>query len=197
VARKRSTPNTRAGDKKKEIDKIRRRYSKNTRKHVKLLPAEVPHVEQMVAILKLANYSQVQIARIIGISREQVKGMLDSPKLQKEIALLREKIPAAAIELLQDLMIEAVITYADVMRTSDDDAIRIRAAGEILDRGGMPKLSKQERVEEHRTTVTDDGLVDRLRETSPEIQEEAAQIIERLEELLRSSPEEVVDDSDD
>lgn len=189
MPRKASTPLTRASAKKKDVESIRRKYRKNTRKHVKLLPSEVPHVEQMVVVLKLANYSQVQMAQIIGISREQVKGILDDPKTNEEIAILRKKIPAAALELLENYMIEAVIVLADVMRSTDDDKTRIAAAESLLDRGGVVKVSKQERmnVNEERTTFTDDGIVEKLRQASPEIQEQAAELIEKLEAVLEAA----------
>lgn len=201
MPRKASTPNTRASAKKKEVERIRRQYRVNTGKRVKLLPSEVPHVEQMVVVLKLANYSQVQIAKIIGISRDQVKEMLELPRINEELAILRKKIPAAAIELLQNYMIEAVVVLADVMRTSEDDKMRILAAESLLDRGGAPKVSKQDRhqVNEDRTTITDEGLIDRLRQASPEVQEQAAQAIEQLEALLgkAAAEEETSDEATD
>ena len=182
--RRRSTPDSRKAATKKHTDSIRRKYK--VRKHVKLLPSEVPHVEQMIVVLKLASYSQVQMAKIIGISREQVKEILEKPKVIEEINILRAKLPAAATELLQDFMIEAVMTYVDVMRTAENDKTRIEAANEILDRGGIPKVSRSERhnINDERTTITDDGIVERLRDAPVEVQEKAAQLIEGLEALL-------------
>jgi hypothetical protein len=189
MPRRASTPATRAAAKKHQVDSIRRQYRLNTARRIKLLPAEVPHVEQMVVVLKLANYSQVQMAKIIGISREQVKEILEQPRINEEIIVLRGKIPAAALELLQDFMIEAVMVLADVMRTSNDDKLRMSAAEALLDRGGVVKVSKQERVNEDKTTITDNGIVEKLREAPPEVQEEAAQLIESLEALLMIATE--------
>lgn len=173
------------------MDSIRRQYKLNTSRRIKLLPAEVPHVEQMIVVLKLANYSQVQMAKIIGISRDQVKEILEQPKINEEIVVLRSKIPEAALELLQDFMIEAVMVLADVMRTSNDDKLRMSAAEALLDRGGVVRVSKQERLQinEDKTTFTDSGIVEKLREAPPEIQEEAAQLIESLESLLMLASE--------
>jgi hypothetical protein len=186
VQSKISTPVRRAAAKTKEVEQIRRRYKLNTSRRTRLLPAEVPHIEQMVVVLKLANYSRVQMSKIIGISREQVSEILAQPRVNEEITILRKKIPAAAIELLQDFMIEAVITLADVMRSTADDKIRIQAAEAVLDRGGIPRASRQERhqVNEERTTIMDDGILDKLREAPVEVQEQAAQVIEQLEKLL-------------
>jgi hypothetical protein len=193
MPRRASTPATRNSAKKKEIQRIRRTYKKNTSKRTKLIPAEVPHVEFQIVVLKLANYSRTQIARIVGISRDQVAEMLEQPSVIEKLVDLRQKIPAAALELLQDFQIEAVVVLADVMRASPDDSLRIKAAESILDRGGVVKISKQERlnVNEDKTTITDDGIVDKLREASPEVQEKAAQLIEQLEEILTTASESV------
>jgi len=181
-----STPDRRAEERKRETERVRRKYKLNITRGTKLLPAEIPHVENMIVILKVAGYSQTQMSKVVGISRSQVREILAQPQISEEIAALRAALPRAALELIQGYMIEAVIAIADVMRSSPDDKIILQAAGDILDRGGMPKASRQERhtVNEDRTTFTDEGIVERLREAKPEIQEEAAQLIEKLEGLL-------------
>lgn len=191
MPRRNSTPDVRAAEGKKKVDRIRRKYKVDVNKRKKLLPAEEPHVAQMVVVLKLAGYNRIQIAKAVGISRQQVTEFLDKPEVTEQLVRLRAALPTAAIELLQGLMIEAVVAIADVMRTSEDDKYVLAAAGEILDRAGVPKASRQERhtVNEERTTITDDGLLERLREAPVEVQEEAAQIIERLENLLAVAAE--------
>lgn len=183
-----STPTTRAAAGRAKVESVRRKYKKDTARHVKLLPQEVPHVEDMVVILKLANYSRIDISRIIGISRDQVAEMLAKPAVLEKLVMLRQAIPGAAIELLQDFMIEAVMVLVDVMRNNNSGSKeRIQAAEAVLDRGGMPKLSRQEKhvVDEKKTTITDDGIVELLRGVSPEVQERAAQLIEELEVILK------------
>jgi hypothetical protein len=195
--KRQSTPTHRAAAGKAQVESIRRKYKLNTARRVKLLPSEVPHIEQMIVVLKLANYSRVDMARIIGISRDQVADILALPRVNEEITILRKKIPGAALELLENFMIEAVMTLIDVMRTTRDDKIRIQAAESMLDRGGISKVSKQERhqLNEERTTITDDGIVERLREASPEIQEKAAQVIEQLEALLGKAASEAASET--
>jgi hypothetical protein len=175
---------------------VRRRYKVDTTRRRRMLPGEVPHVKNMVVILHVAHYTQVQIAKIIGISRTQVKEFLDDAEVAAAIVELRERLPGAALELLQGYMIEAVQAIVDVIRTTPDDKVIVQAAAEILDRGGLAKLSRSERyqVNDERTTITDDGIVDRLRELPPEQQEEAAQIVEKLEALLAQSAEGAVEE---
>jgi hypothetical protein len=198
--RRQSTPNSRAADKKNEVVRIRRRYKKDVLKSRRLLPGEIDHVIDMVLVMKLAGYTNTQMAKAIGIGRNQVKEILDDPKVTEKLVLLRASLPSAALDLLEGYMIEAVQTIVDVMRTAEDNAIVLKAASEVLDRAGLPKASKQERhnVNEDQITVTDDGLVEKLREASPEVQEEAAQLVERLEALLAAASEgEVVEEGED
>jgi hypothetical protein len=195
-----STPRQRASDVKKQTQKIRRRYSKNVGKTKKLLPGEVEHVEDMVVLLTVAGYTRTQTAKIVGISRDQVREMLELSHVTEKLVGLRAALPAAALELLEGYMIEAVQVIVDVMRTTEDDKYALAAAGEILDRAGMPKASRQERhnLNEDSVKITDgDGILEKLRSASPEVQEQAAQVIEQLEGLLATASEtgEISDDA--
>lgn len=181
-----STPDTRAADARRQIAGVRRKYKIDLNKRRNLLPGEVPHVIDTIIVLKLAGYTPSQMAKVIGISRGQIREFLTDPGVEERLVTLRQALPQAALNLLQGYMIEAVQALVDVMRRTGDDKYILQAAGEILDRAGLPKASRQERhtVNEEKTTFTDDGIVDRLREASPEMQEQAAQLIEQLEKLL-------------
>jgi hypothetical protein len=197
--RRASTPNRRVAERKKSIASVRRRYKQDVTKQTRLTPAEIPGIKQMLVVLQLAGYSHIQKARIVGISKYQVKELLEDPACQEMLAILRDRIPDAALELLQGYMIEAVQAIVDVMRRSTDDKVVIQAAADLLDRGGLAKLSKKEShtTNEDLTTITDDGIVEKLREASPEVQEEAAQLIERLEGLLANASTETTEESTD
>jgi len=184
--RKNQSPEQRAATKNRESQKIRRKYKRNLTLSRKLLPGEREHVESMIVVLRLAGYDKSQTARIVGISLDQVIDLLKDPAVAEKLVTLRAVLPQAALDLLQGYMIEAVQTLVDIMRMSPDDKIVLQAAGEILDRSGLAKASRQERhqINENRTTFTDDGIVERLRLASPEVQEQAAQVIEQLENLL-------------
>jgi hypothetical protein len=199
VARK-STPAVRATASKKEVQRVRRKYKTNLNKSRKFLPGEQDHVIDMIVVLKVSGYPNTQIAQVVGISREQVGKLLKEPDVTERLVMLRAALPQAALDLMQAYMVEAVVTVVDVMRTESDSKYVLQAAAEILDRGGMPKSSRQERhsTEEHNTTFTDDGIVERLREAPPEVQEKAAQMIEEFEKLLTDYADVVVgEESDD
>jgi|SRR5215471_5411101 len=183
-------PEARAESRSAEITRIRRKYKRGVTISRKFLPGEAKHVEDMAIVLKLAGYSNVQICRVIGLSNEQLKTMLDQPRVTERLVFLRSSMSNAALELLQGYMIEAIQTIVDVMRTESDNKLVLQACAEILDRAGIVKASRQERlqVNEQRTVFTDDGIVEALREASPEVQEQAAQLFEQMENLLTTTP---------
>jgi hypothetical protein len=184
--RKNSTPEDRLKDKDAEQYRVRRKYKKDLTLKRKFLPGEVEYIEEMVVVLHLAGYSKVQMASIIGVSTPQITKILQDPAVSEKLVKIRAALPQAALDLLQGYMVEAVQAIVDIMRISEDDAIVLKAAGEILDRAGLSKASRQERhqINENRTVLTDDGLLEKLRAASPEVQEQAAQAIEQLEKLL-------------
>jgi len=184
--RRASTPDVRAAQAKRQVAAVKRRYKVDLNKRRNLLPGEIPHVIDTLIVLKLAGYSNTQMGKVIGLSRGQVREFLALVEVQERLVELRRALPQAALNLLQGYMIEAVQALVDVMRRTDDDKYILQAAGEILDRAGLPKASRQERhtINEEKTTFTDDGIVEALREAPVEVQEKAAQMIEQLEQLL-------------
>jgi hypothetical protein len=188
----RRTPEERAEIQKKSVKRIRRRYKVALNKKKVYSPGEREHLIDMVIVLKLGGYSNNQIGSSVGISRGQVKEILEEPKTAERLLDLRTNLPSAALDLLHGYSIEAVQTIADVMRSTEDDALILKAAAEILDRVGIAKVSKAEReihnMNENRMTIgTEEGLLDSLRELPPDRQEEAAQMIEQLENFVAES----------
>lgn len=196
---RRATPDARAADAKKRQDRVRRKYNKDVTKNKVIRPGEQQFLEQMVCIMKMGRYSNTQIARAVGIGRGQVAEILDRPQVTELLLKLQESIPEAALSIMEGYAIEAVVSIADVMRSSEDDKYILQAAAEILDRTGLPKVSKQERKQtnEEHYEITGDSLIAALREASPEVQEQAAGIVEQLESLLAehvSAPPEAEDE---
>lgn len=195
VQKQMSTPESRVASLEERENSVRRQYKQDLRRKTKFTAAEKPHIIEMIVILKLAGYTQDQIGQVVGCSRGQVHEFLDEPEAQELLVELRREIPQAALALLRSYGIEAVQTLASIMRETRDDQIRLKAAIEILDRTGLPKTTKSEAsvhtVEETRTTFTDEGITDALRECSPEVQEEAAQLIERLEKVLEKAADQI------
>lgn len=158
------------------------------------LPKEQEIIEDTVVVLKVAHYSNTQIAKIVGLSRGQVAEILKAPRIQKRVEVIAEKLPQAALNQLQSYMIEAVQWVVHVGRANlaenGDHALVLRAADTILDRGGAPKTSRSERKDENESPLTAIGrgghedIFERVRALPPELQERAAQLYDALEEGL-------------
>jgi hypothetical protein len=188
------TPEERADANKTSVKRIRRKYKVAMNKKKVYAPGEREHLIDMVIVLKLGGYSNNQIGSTVGISRGQVKELLDEPKTADRLFTLRQNLPGAALDLLHGYSIEAVQAIADVMRGTEDDGLILKAAAEILDRVGIGKVSKSEReihnTNENKMTIgAEQGLMESLRELPPDRQEEAAQMIEGLEQFIADSIE--------
>lgn len=189
------TPEERSELQQKSVKRIRRKYKVAMNKRKVYAPGEREHMIDMVIVLKLGGYSNTQIGSTVGISRGQVKELLDEPKVAERLTTLRTNLPGAALDLLHGYSIEAVQAIADVMRGTEDDGLILKAAAEILDRVGIGKVSKSEReihnTNENKLTVgTEEGLLESLRQLPPDRQEEAAKMIEEIESYVAESIEE-------
>jgi len=181
------TPASKAASLKKKTDKARRKYKINITKRKKFTyEGEQELVKNMIVVLKLANYTNEQTAMIVGVSRNQVAEFLKDGNVQKQYMRLKQQLPQAALELGQAYLIEAVQAVVHVLRTADDDAIILKAAGEIFDRFGIPKSSRVETTppkgEDDNPISGDPSLIDRIRGAAPETQEAVAQLQEAFEQ---------------
>jgi hypothetical protein len=188
----RRTPEERADANKTSVKRIRRKYKVALNKKKVYAPGEREHLADMVIVLKLGGYSNNQIGSSVGISRGQVKELLDEPKTAERLTELRRNLPGAALDLLHGYSIEAVQAIADVMRGTEDDGLILKAAAEILDRVGIGKVSKSQseihNTNENKLTVgAEEGLLESLRQLPPDQQEEAAVMIENLEQFITES----------
>jgi hypothetical protein len=183
------TPADRAAALEEQTNKVRRRYKTNLKTRRKFaIQGEEELVKDMIIVLKLANYTHSQIGSIVGVSRGQVGEYLQDEKLQAKMLHLREALPAAALELGKAYLIEAVQAVVHVLRTEKDNALVLKAASELFDRFGLPKLTRQEAVVENTNTFgdSDESLISKFRTATPEMQEKAAQLHEMFEEGLKN-----------
>jgi hypothetical protein len=181
-------PDEKAASLKKQSDKVRKRYKVNVTKRRKFtFEGEETLVKDMIVVLKLANYSNTQIAMIVGVSRKQVAVFLEDGNVQKQYMALKERLPQAALQLGRAYLIEAVEAVVNVMRTTEDEGLILKAASEIFDRFGIPKSSRIESTpdpggEEEENPLNDPTLMDRLRKASPETQDAVAQLTDAFHE---------------
>ena len=188
------TPDEKAASLRKATEKARKRHKVVVTKRRKFtFEGEEDLVKDMIVVLKLANYSNTQVAMIVGISRKQVAAFLEDGNVQKKYLALKERLPQAALELGRAYLIEAVEAVVHVMRTTDDDAIILKAAAELFDRFGIPKSSRVEtdKADGEENPMSDPTLMDRIRKASPEQQAQIADLQEMweqgLEQILKES----------
>lgn len=185
------TPESRAASLKEQSDRVRRRYKTNIkRKRNFNFDGEDELVKNMIVILKIAGYQNGQISMIVGVSRGQVKEILQDGNVQKQLVALANRLPQAALDLGRAYLIEAVQSVAHVMRTSTDETVVLKAAGELFDRFGIPKVSRQEQKGDEAGTAGDHpvtpSLMEKLRQAAPEVQAKAADLEEMFKEGLES-----------
>jgi len=189
------TPDEKAASLRKQTDKARKRHKVVVTKRRKFtFEGEEEIVKDMIVILKLANYSNVQIAMITGISRKQVATFLEDGNVQKKYMTLKGKLPQAALELGRAYLIEAVAAVVHVMRTAIDDTTVLKAAAELFDRFGIPKSSRIETgTEEGDNPLSDPTVMDRIRKATPEKQAQIAELQEMweqgIEQILKPEAE--------
>lgn len=181
------TPADRAASLQEQTNQVKKRYKTNLNTKRKFsIAGEEELVKDMIVVLKLSNYTHGQIASIVGVSRGQVGVFLQDEKLQAKMLHLREALPAAALELGKAYLIEAVQAVVHVLRTEKDNALVLKAAAELFDRFGLPKLSRTESMSDNVPTMgADENLISQFRQATPELQEKAAQLQDALEEGLR------------
>ena len=170
------------------------------------LPKEKQIIEDTVVVLKVAHYSNTQIAKIVGLSRGQVAEILKDTRIQRRGEQIAEKLPQAALNQLQNYMIEAVQWVVHVGRSNlgpdGDHNLVLKAADTILDRGGTPKTSRTERKDENENPLDaigrggHEGVFERVRLLPPESQERAAQLYDALEDGLKLIIEESVGEAE-
>lgn len=187
----RRTPEDRSQEQQKRLQRVKKGYKVNVKARRKFeIEGEEALVKDMVMILKLANYSNVQIATIVGVSRGQVKEYLQDVKLQKKLLTLRERLPEAALELMRGYLIEAVQWVVHIGRTSQDEALVLKAAAELFDRAGIAKVSRSEQIKPGGPLDSIDrsgheNVFDKFDELDDEARERAAQLYDSFEQGLK------------
>lgn len=151
------------------------------------LPGEEHKNKNLAIFLKLAQprVSYTEIAAQIGETKTTVKRWFaDDPYVREQYQWLLHNITEAGLEYLRTYMLEAVATLVTLMRFGSEKYM-LEAAKEILDRGGLTKVLKQE-VNTNRTETHtwDDSFVEKIKELPEDLQEQAASMLEEVETFL-------------
>lgn len=170
----------------KQRIKTQKKFKQSVSKRKVRLPGELIHKKQLAVVLRVAGYDLNSIGASVNESLSTIESWFREGEVKDNYNYMLQHLVEGAVTLLRTYTIEAIQTIAEIMQNTEDEKIALDAAKEILDRGGIPKISKSEAhtISEKKTTFTDDGIVDKLRELPPEYAEEAAQMVEKLEGML-------------
>lgn len=180
------TPDERAEVIRKATSKAKKGYRLNTKTPRKgVTDDEIVVIKDMLISLKLVGYSNSQCAAIVGLSRGQVREIVKDPNFIKRLESLKTKLPEAAVNLGRAYLVESVMAVIHVMRTETDNALVLKAAAEMFDRFGVPKLtrseSKIETPDEPQEEINQ-SLLEKLRNEPPEVQERIASLHQSFSE---------------
>jgi hypothetical protein len=150
--------------------------------------------QNLAVVLRAAGYSYPSIAASVGVQQTTVKNWFNIDKRVRELYDdLMIDVAQNGRMLLAAIALKSMEVLYEILEEETDNKIRLDAAKEGLDRGGYPKESRKENVShvtaEQKTTFGALPEVAALRELPVDKQEEAAQLIERLEEMLNGAPE--------
>lgn len=110
-----------------------------------------PRVQNAIRLLKSgAAKTQKEAAEAVGLAPQYMPGVLQSPAAKDYIQDLDEKLDARAVDVnsaIATLGFEAVKTLSTLMRHSENQGVRLRAATELLDRNPLTAKTQKHQVE--------------------------------------------------
>lgn len=184
------TPEERAALIEKAEKRARKTYRISKRDRKDIGEDEIVVIKDMLVSLRLVGYTPSQCAAIVGMSKGQVREIVNDPNFKKRLESLRSKLPEAAVNLGRAYLVEAVQAVVHILRTEKDNALVLKAAAEIFDRFGIPKVSRSEAKIDPPDTGNEipNSLMAKLRAASPEVQEQIALLqesfVEGVERIL-------------
>lgn len=187
MPKNKKTPAERAEILEKAHSKAKKGYRINTKRDRKDVgDDEIVVIKDMLVSLRLVGYTPSQCAAVVGLSKGQVKEIVNDPNFKSRLESLKTKLPEAAVNLGRAYLVEAVQAVIHILRTENDNALILKAAAEIFDRFGIPKVSraevKSDPTPEQSGSEINETFMDRLRTAPPDIQEKVAALHESFTE---------------
>jgi hypothetical protein len=188
-----------AGTLEEQRNRIKRKYKRGARieKIVRgndaLTDTERTVAQETACYLKAMDFSWTYIGESLGISPNTVKAWFNgeddrAAELRDKIEFIHHDFVDGGIKLMKTYFIELVEMLMTIARTTDDEKLVLEIFREFADRIGASKVNKSQsaalvRHEGHSTIdITDKtGLIEKLRDAPPEIQQRAA---EKMADLM-------------
>lgn len=174
-------------------NEIKKKYKRGPRAQKVLrgedsLSATEKYVKMEIAcFLKAQDYSWNYISDSLGISKDVLRRWYSDPELgmQARVEEIMQDIVTGAVKLLKTYAIEIIEELMVIFRTTADETLASRIGFDLLDRLGIAKVNKSESVVAQTNTsqevlkISDpDGILEKLKDASPEAQAEAAAHLE-------------------
>lgn len=109
-------------------------------RQAKLIWDTLTDLQQQYVIARLGVKTDTAACKLIGISCQVASNWPEKPIINEYVRYMRRNARDAAMKILTESMIEA----ANVLRRALRTRARITAAKDILDRGGLPAVTRQE-----------------------------------------------------
>lgn len=140
-------------------------------------PEEISHKQNIAVFLKVATYTHNEIAQALGEKRSTIREWFKEPRVIKLYESALENLSGAARQFLETLSINAVKRLGELVN-HHDPKIALDAIREVLDRGGLPKLSRVEKKQEND---------DKPKEMNLNFNVRSVEDAERVEAMLREA----------
>lgn len=166
---------------------VKRKTVVKKRNANEMTAGEIQHKKSLAVFLRVAGYTNTEIGGALGITKGTVSAWFKDKDVQKLYDETLESIGTAAKQFLETLTIEAVKRLAALMYDSDHK-IALDAVREVLDRGGIPKLSRQEKTVEDKTPGANKPQVLEVR-ISADQANRYAELVEEAEKITAEAAE--------
>lgn len=154
--------------------------------------ADLAWLKHRAVILRAGGLTSSQIAGKLNVTKRMVRRWFEDKEMQTKLAEVRNDIADGAIQHLKDSLIEAAeLLMANARRAYSLDAFSdsIRAAAEVLDRGGLAKVNKSESKVTKNEKTTFEGteeFFDKFSTLPMENQRKIADLMAEVEGLVTS-----------
>jgi GTP-dependent phosphoenolpyruvate carboxykinase len=176
---------------------IRRRWKRGLvgggRSQRKVVEAELGEIEvrlkkAQAVLLKASDFPNTYISETIGVSVGTVRKWFSEDEVKKEIAEVQDKMVDGALMYLQTYAIEAIEGILEIGRKSVDSKVALQAWQDVLDRMGVTKVNKSERLE----TVRDEISIaeedwEKFESLPEDTQRKLAELSEEMQELIENA----------
>lgn len=152
--------------------------------------SELAWMKDYAAVLKAVSYSYRYISDTLMVQTGIVKKWFEDPEVQAKVVLVNEDIVSGAVGHLKHHSVDLIEMLMELARSTSDDAVKLRAITEALDRVGISKVNKSESVV-NRTDRQEVGLsaeiFERMEGMPIKTQEELARLATEMEAVMEES----------